>query len=217
MLRFEGICKSYGSRQVLRDLSRGFAPGVHALRGPNGIGKSTLLRVLAGVEAPDSGTIRIDGIDLQADPAAARARLAYAPDECPVYPFMTGRELLDFVAYAKRCEVSPAVLDIVERFGLTRHLDTRSGDMSLGTQKKLMIAAAWIGKPAVLLFDEPSNGLDADARSLLTGLLAAKSAHAVVLVSTHDQDFARALGAEVIEFEALATCRTGRANPGWPR
>lgn len=204
MLRFEGICKSYGARRILRDLSRGFTPGVHALRGPNGIGKSTLLRVLAGIEEPDAGTVWIAGIDLQADPAAAKARLAYAPDECPVYPFMTGRELLAFVAWAKACEVSAAVLDIVERFGLARHLDTRCGDMSLGTQKKLMIAAAWIGEPSVLLLDEPSNGLDANARALLIELLAAKSRDAVVLVSTHDQEFARALGAQVIEFDALA-------------
>jgi len=204
MLRFEGICKSYGARQVLRSLSHSFAPGVHALRGPNGIGKSTLLRVLAGIEEPDGGTVWVAGLDLQADPAAAKARLAYAPDECPVYPFMTGRELLAFVAWAKACEVSAAVLDIVERFGLARHLDTRCGDMSLGTQKKLMIAAAWIGEPAVLLFDEPSNGLDANARALLIELLAAKGKDAVVLVSTHDQEFARALGAELIEFDALA-------------
>jgi ABC-type multidrug transport system ATPase subunit len=204
MLRFEGISKSYGARQVLRGLRHSFSPGVHALRGPNGIGKSTLLRVLAGIEEPDGGTVWIAGIELQADPAAAKARLAYAPDECPVYPFMTGRELLAFVAWAKACEVSAAVLDIVERFGLARHLDTRCGAMSLGTQKKLMIAAAWIGEPAVLLFDEPSNGLDADARALLIELLAAKGRDAVVLVSTHDQDFARALGAKLIEFEALA-------------
>lgn len=204
MLRFEGISKSYGARQVLRGLRHSFSPGVHALRGPNGIGKSTLLRVLAGIEEPDGGTVWIAGLDLQADPAAAKARLAYAPDECPVYPFMTGRELLAFVAWAKACEVSAAVLDIVERFGLARHLDTRCGAMSLGTQKKLMIAAAWIGEPAVLLFDEPSNGLDADARALLIELLAAKGRDAVVLVSTHDQDFARALGAKLIEFEALA-------------
>jgi ABC-2 type transport system ATP-binding protein len=203
VLRFEHLSKSYGGRQVLHNLSHDVASGAWALRGPNGIGKSTLLRVLAGVTAPDGGRIWIDGVPMDAASGAARARLAYAPDECPAYPFMSGRELLDFVAWAKRCSVSPAVLDIVERFGLGRHLGTRCGAMSLGTQKKLMLAAAWIGAPAVLLFDEPSNGLDADARAVLTGLVADKRRDAVVLMSTHDHAFAQAAGAGVIEFDAL--------------
>jgi ABC-2 type transport system ATP-binding protein len=203
MLRFEGICKSFGTRAVLRNLGAGIGPGVTALRGPNGIGKSTLLRVLAGVTEPDAGRVWIDGLALERDAQAARRRLSYAPDECPVYPFVTGQELLDFVAYAKRCALGEQVGALVERFGLARHLGTRCGDMSLGTQKKLMLAAAWIGEPAVLLFDEPSNGLDADARALLIELLVAKGQQATVLVSTHDAAFAQALGARVLEFEAL--------------
>lgn len=203
MLRFEGLCKSFGARQVLRDLGGSMAAGAHALRGPNGIGKSTLLRLLAGIAEVDSGAVWIDGVPLHREPAAAKARLAYAPDECPAYPFMSGRELLAFVAYAKRCAVPPGVIDIVERFGLARHLDTRCGAMSLGTQKKLMLAAAWIGDPAVLLFDEPSNGLDADARAVLIELLREKVKTAAALVSTHDHAFAQAIGASVVEFERL--------------
>jgi ABC-2 type transport system ATP-binding protein len=212
MLRFEGLCKSYGSRTILQGLGRRMAPGAYALRGPNGIGKSTLLRVLAGVTEADSGAVRIDGVDMRADPVAAKARLAYAPDECPVYPFMTGRELLGLVAYAKGCAVMPEVLGIVERFGLSAHLDTRCGAMSLGTQKKLMLAAAWIGTPTVLLLDEPSNGLDADARAALVELLRQKAAGAVVLVSTHDHAFAQALGAGVIDFADLRTEREAHAR-----
>jgi len=206
MLRFEGICKSYGPRPVLQGLSAEFGAGAWALRGPNGVGKSTLLKVLAGAVEPDAGAVWIDEVPLHTDPTAAKARLAYAPDECPVYPFMTGRELLAFVAWAKRCDLSAEVLDIVDGFGLTRHLDTRCGAMSLGTQKKLMLAAGWIGDPAVLLCDEPSNGLDAQARLVLIDLLREKSLQATVLVSTHDQTFAQALGATVLDFADLHEC-----------
>jgi ABC-2 type transport system ATP-binding protein len=205
MLRFEGLCKSYGARQVLRSLNLACAPGAFVLRGPNGVGKSTLLRVLAGATPADSGAVWIDGRPLHAEPVAAKLRLAYAPDESPVYPFITGRELLAFVAHAKRCAVAPQVHAIVERLGLDRHLDTRCGAMSLGTQKKLMLAAAWIGDPAVLLLDEPSNGLDVDANAVLVELLREKSAHAVVFVSSHDQALARAIAARVIDFETLQT------------
>lgn len=203
MLRFEGICKSYGSRLILQGLGRDFGAGAYALRGPNGIGKSTLLRVLAGALDTDRGAIWIGGLPLHADPAAAKARLAYAPDECPVYPFLSGREFLAFVAWAKRCALASSVLDIVGAFGLARQLDTRCGDMSLGTQKKLMLAASWIGDPAVMLLDEPSNGLDKDARALLAELLRAKSRTATVLMSTHDHAFAAAAGAEMIDFDTL--------------
>ncbi|MET0268008.1 MAG: ABC transporter ATP-binding protein [Duganella sp.] len=203
MLRFDDVCKSFGSRHVLRSLSLSRPAGALVLRGPNGVGKSTLLRVLAGVTPADSGTIWIDGQPLHSDPVAAKLRLAYAPDECPIYPFISGHELLDFVAYAKRCTVTPAVHAILERFGLGPHLATRCGDMSLGTQKKLMLAAAWIGAPALLLLDEPSNGLDTDARAVLIELLRDRSAEAVVLLSSHDQAFAEAIGAEVIEFDTL--------------
>jgi ABC-type multidrug transport system ATPase subunit len=203
VLRFDNVSKSYGSRPVLQGRTGRFAPGAYALRGPNGIGKSTLLRVLAGVDDADGGDIAIAGHSLRAQPAAAKARLAYAPDECPVYPFVTGRELLAFVAWAKRCAIPGKVTDIVERFGLARHLDTRCGAMSLGTQKKLMLAAAWIGDPAVLLLDEPSNGLDADARAVLIDLLAAQRDTSCVFMSTHDKAFADAVGAVEIEFDTL--------------
>lgn len=203
MLCFENVSKSYGSRTVLQGRTGRFAAGAYALRGPNGIGKSTLLRVLAGVDEADGGAIVIDGHSLRAQPAAAKSRLAYAPDECPVYPFVTGRELLAFVAWAKRCAIPDKVVHIVERFGLDRHLDTRCGAMSLGTQKKLMLAAAWIGDPAVLLLDEPSNGLDADARAVLAALLAEQRKTSVVFMSTHDRAFADVAGATEVEFEKL--------------
>ena len=146
MLRVEQVCKSYGARQVLRSISLTCQPGAYMLRGPNGVGKSTLLRVLAGVTPPDSGAVWIDGHALHQEPIEAKLRLAYAPDECPIYPFITGSELLAFVARARRCTLTPQVHAVVERFGLDRHLGTRCGDMSLGTQKKLMLAAAWIGE-----------------------------------------------------------------------
>ena len=204
MLRFDRLHKAYGAKRVLRNISRHLPRGAYSLRGPNGIGKSTLLAVLAGAVDADSGEVWIAGEPLHDAPAAAKARLAYVPDECPVYPFMTGRELLAFVAYAKGCALAPEVMAIASRFGLDVHLDTRFGEMSLGTQKKTMLTAAWIGAPAVLLLDEPSNGLDAAARVTLIELLGAKCADGVVFISTHDHDFALAIGAEVIEFADLA-------------
>jgi len=204
MLRFDHLDKSFGNKTILRQAAACFAPGVHALRGPNGIGKSTLLRIMAGIIAPDSGSIRVGNHSLTDAPLAAKGCLSYVPDECPVYPFMRGLEFLQFVAYAKRCKLEQGVMDIVHGLGLAPHLGTRFADMSLGTQKKTMLAAAWIGEPQVMLFDEPSNGLDVAARELLAGLLKTAGRRCTILVSTHDDDFVDAIEAQVHHFDALS-------------
>jgi ABC-type multidrug transport system ATPase subunit len=204
VLRFDQVDKAFGSKQVLQHVGCCFSRGVFALQGPNGIGKTTFLGVLAGIVQPDAGEIWIDGHSLQSAPLTAKSRLSYVPDECPIYPFMTGRELLKFVALAKRCEVEPAVWELVANFGLHEHLDTPFGKMSLGTQKKTMLAAGWIGAPVVMLMDEPSNGLDHKTRHLLIDLIKAKSEYSVMLISTHDADFVSAVEATTITFDQLA-------------
>lgn len=204
MLAFDQLGKSFGNRKIFQGASGSFAPGIHALRGPNGIGKSTLLRILAGIVQPDGGTVYIGSHSLIDAPLAAKACLSYVPDDCPVYPFMRGSELLRFVAWAKRCPVDNEIMAMARRLGLEPHLDTRIADMSLGTQKKTMLAAAWIGAPLVMLFDEPSNGLDVAAREVLADMMNAGRQRCTMLVSTHDDDFIAALEARVVRFDSLA-------------
>lgn len=203
MLRFEGVTKTFGWRQVFKDLRHEFEPGVHALQGPNGIGKSTLLAILAGAMEPDSGDIWIDGFHLRSQPLAARKRLSYVPDESPIYPFMTGSDLLDFVAMAKNVPLGQDILSRAKAFGLGSYLQARFSTMSLGTQKKCMLAAAWIGEPRVMLLDEPSNGLDAHARELLAHDLREQGREHLVLLSTHDMGFVASCGAAVFTMDVL--------------
>ena len=204
MLRFEGLEKHYGGKTVFSGLAYQFEAGCHALQSPNGSGKSTLLGMLAGVVATDGGEVRISGASLQREPLQAKARLAYVPDACPIYPFMTGREFLALVASAKHCSLGPDTLERVTRLGLDPHLDIRVEQMSLGTQKKLMLSASSIGDPAVIIADEPSIAIDDTAREVLIEYFVTASRHRVVLFSTHDDSLAQACGARVVTMSDLA-------------
>jgi ABC-2 type transport system ATP-binding protein len=203
MLRFEGLEKYYGDKTVFVGLGHCFEAGCHALQSPNGSGKSTLLGILTGVIPADRGEVWIAGMSLQRDPLGAKSRLAYVPDACPVYPFLTGREFLELVASTKKTRLSRATLDLVTRLGLTSHLDLRFEQMSLGTRKKMMLAASSIGEPAVLVADEPSIAVDDAARHVLIDYFKSVAASAVVLFSTHDDDFARACDARVVGMPEL--------------
>ncbi|OIQ76205.1 putative ABC transporter ATP-binding protein YxlF [mine drainage metagenome] len=199
MLRFEGVTKSFGWRQVLRGISDHLDPGAYALQGPNGSGKSTLLGILSGAISADSGEVWIDDISMKDAPLVARRRLSYVPDESPIYPFMTGSDLLDFVAMAKKTAIGPDTLEFVAQLGLSPYLQTRFGAMSLGTQKKFMLCAAWIGHPQVMLLDEPSNGLDAQARDLLAHRIRERGPQRrLTLFTTHDTAFVETCEAAVL-------------------
>jgi len=202
-LACEGLGASYEGYEIFRSLNCALATGVHALRGTNGIGKSTLLRLLAGAQAADAGRVWIDGIDLMQVPVQAKRRLSYVPDESPIYPFMTGEELLHFVSAAKCSRVDGAVDDLIGAFDLRRHLRTRFDAMSLGTRKKMMLCAAWIGAPRVLLLDEPGNGLDFASRHHLVRRLRELGRQSAILFTAHDDEFVSACGAEVIEMSSL--------------
>jgi ABC-type multidrug transport system ATPase subunit len=134
--------------------------------------------------------------------------LSYVPDEAPAYPFMTGREFLDFVTAAKNADADPVVDDLIEAFALPPHLDQRFDAISLGTQKKLLLAAGWIGRPQVLLLDEPSNALDNAARAALIARIEQDRGHAAILFASHDSDFVAATNAQTMRLEALVGDRT---------
>jgi ABC-2 type transport system ATP-binding protein len=207
MLRFERLRKAFHSRPVIHDCSGRFGPGIFALQGPNGIGKSTLLAALAGALPLDAGEVWIDGVSLGDDPVAVRRRLSYSPDESPIYPFLRGRDFLEFVAKAKDVPLDAVVEQLISGFGLEPHMGTRFGDMSLGTQKKFLLVAAWIGDPRVLLLDEPANGLDTAAREFLADLMRRDMARTTVLFSSHDHDFIADAGANPVQVEALFSGR----------
>ncbi len=205
MLRFENLGKRFDNHVVFEGLHFASGAGCVALCDENGSGKSTLLGILAGVLDASKGEVWLDGHSLRSAPLKAKAALAYVPDDCMASPFQTGRALLEHVASAKGVTLDARTLDIAEQFGLAQHMEKQFEQMSLGTRKKFFLAATTIGQPAVIIADEPGNGLDAPARAVLVDLFKSLAVNSAVFFSSHDLALVRACEAKTVGFADLAS------------
>lgn len=180
----------WGVQPVLSDLDLHVARGeLYALLGGNGAGKSTTLKLILGLLAPASGSIRVDGIDAVHDTAAARRRLAYVPENVALYESLSARENLDYflglTGDRPDAGVREQALDAVGLAGSAR--DQRTAAFSKGMRQKVAIALALARDVPLLLLDEPTTGLDPRAidefNTLLRGL---RDRNTALLMVTHD-------------------------------
>lgn len=162
---------------------------LYALLGPNGAGKTTTLRMVAGLTQPDSGQISVYGVDARQDPAAAKALIAWAPDEAMIYDRLTPLEYLEFVAGLWNVEPRLArdrAQDLLAQLGLADEARRRCEGFSRGMKQKVALAGALIHDPRLLILDEPLTGLDAAAARLVKDMLQARvDAGCTVILTTH--------------------------------
>lgn len=190
LVAIETITKRYGDILAVDGVSLSLPRGeVYSLVGANGAGKSTLLRMLVGITEPDAGRVLICGEDLANRSPAARRHLGYLPEELILYDRLTGREYLDLVAGLKEAD-SSGISEEVDFFELTRVQSKLVGGYSLGMRKKLGLAAAMLGKPEVMVLDEPLNGLDVEMmRKLRHRIEAERNNGRALLVASHVMSF----------------------------
>jgi len=170
-------------RGTLGVLTLEFAPGVHVITGPNGIGKTSLLNAIAGSLPLAGGEIRFDGKRLD----HRSASVVLAPNVPPEIPWIRSGLLLEFIASlypATRCDAAAAA-QVLDALGVTPWLNAPLGTLSAGTARKLLLAAALIAAPPVLLFDEPTNDIDAASSAEFLRRVAQLAARSVVLITTH--------------------------------
>ena len=192
------LSKSYGGRRVFAGLNLSARRGLVAVAGPNGSGKTTFLKILAGLLRPDSGAVRIraDGADLSGD--ARRLSLGWAGPDLAFYEDLTAEENLDFFRRAAgrrgdRTGESAFVAARLAEVGLADAARRRVGAFSTGMKQRLRIAFATLFDAPILLLDEPMNGLDAPGRDMVTAVVAARRKEgAVVLASNDPRDLAGA-------------------------
>lgn len=187
LLEASGLAYRYGARRAVQDISLSIARGeCVGLLGQNGAGKSTTLRMLAGVLTPEAGTVAIAGVDLLDQPLAARRRLGYLPDVPPLYGDMTVRDYLLLCADLHGCTArDEAVARASRRCGLedvgARHIRT----LSKGYQQRIGVAQAIVHEPELLILDEPTVGLDPRQLHALRALIRELARERAVILSTH--------------------------------
>jgi ABC-2 type transport system ATP-binding protein len=187
--------KTFGAKVAVSDLTLRVEPGeVMAFLGPNGSGKTTTIRLLMGLLQPTAGSASILGRDCHAEMVALKRDVGYLPEEPFLYPYLSGLELLEFVAGLHgfpRAEARRRAAAAAERFGLGDDAAAFTVTYSQGMRKRLALAAALIHDPRVLILDEPTNGLDPrgarEMRDLMIGLAAEGR---TIFLSTHLLDTA---------------------------
>jgi ABC-2 type transport system ATP-binding protein len=189
-LSIEHLWKTYPNGvAALQDVSLAIPPGLFGLLGPNGAGKSTLMRILATLQEADAGHVRLGEVDVLADREAVRRTLGYLPQEFGVYPRITAEAMLDHFALLKgitnRRERRETVDALLQQTNLWNARKQRLGGFSGGMRQRFGIAVALIGRPRLIIVDEPTAGLDPAERARFLNLLSELGEAAVVILSTH--------------------------------
>ncbi|MBI6546651.1 MAG: ATP-binding cassette domain-containing protein [Cyanobacteria bacterium NC_groundwater_1444_Ag_S-0.65um_54_12] len=189
MIAVENLSKLYGDRIAVDDVSFTVKKGeVLGFLGPNGAGKSTTMRMITGYLAPSAGKITVGGFEVKHEPLKTKALIGYLPEIVPLYPEMSVRDYLKFIAAIKGIpgrEQRERIAAIIRRCWLTEYADRLIAHLSKGYRQRLGLAQALIHNPPVLILDEPTSGLDPkqilETRELIRSLA---GDHTVVL-STH--------------------------------
>lgn len=192
-IEVRGVRKKFGRTEVLRGVDLEVPRNsVFGFLGPNGAGKSTTMKILVGLLHPSGGSASIMGYDITRDSLQARASVGYLPQEASYWNHLTVRGVLGFTAQ-RYLDLSRGALrlhvdETIELTGLTNLADRRVAKLSGGERRRLGIAEAWVGRPDVLMLDEPSSGLDPEGRHEVLSLLDGLREYATILYSTHILD-----------------------------
>lgn len=203
MLEARHLLKRFSGITAVGDVSFVLRPGeIVGYLGPNGSGKSTTAKMLTGLLRPTGGQVLLDGRDIHEDLVGFRRRLGYVPEEPLLYPFLSGREFLQLMGRLR--ELPESLLDrkidaLIELFGLGGAADQSISAYSKGMKQKVLISAALLHDPDVLILDEPDSGLDVTMALVLRHLVQALAARGkAVLYSSHVLDLVEKLCARVI-------------------
>ncbi len=189
MIEIDHLTRHYGALVAVDDISFRVWPGqVLGFLGPNGAGKSTTMKMITGFVAPTSGSIRVNGFDVQREPIAAKSCIGYLPEGAPSYPEMNVRGFLEFIADVRGLRGEhrrKRMSDVIERLQLETVLPQVIDTLSKGFKRRVGLAQAIIHDPKVLILDEPTDGLDPNQKHHVRALINDMLKDKIIVISTH--------------------------------
>lgn len=194
IIEAEGLTRHYGERIAVDHIDFGISRGeVFGFLGPNGAGKSTTVRMLTGYIPPTSGTARIAGFDIVAEPVAARQHIGVVPEEASAYADLTVWQnimLMGELHSVSRSRRSERAVELIDLFGLADRRDQKGRDLSKGLRQRLMLCMALVSDPEILFLDEPTSGLDVASSHVIREIVTRMNRNRgmTVFITTHNID-----------------------------
>ena len=189
MIEVKNLTKVYGKNKAVDDISFKIRNGhIYGLLGPNGAGKSTTMNIIAGCLAPTDGTVLINGYDVCRQPVEAKRQIGYLPEQPPLFGDMTPYEYLCFVAEAKGVkddQIDRQVKDAMKHTDIAAVQDRLIRNLSKGYRQRVGIAQTMLGKPDIIILDEPTVGLDPQQLTEVRALIRKLGEKQTVIVSSH--------------------------------
>ena len=202
VLEIDKLKKCYGDKAAVDEISISMEHGIYGLVGPNGAGKTTLMKMLAGLIKPDAGKIIFNGKNIKEMGREYNNCIAFMPQEFGFYPFYKGIEILDYFRILKDSgESREELLEILGKVNLADAANKKVRAYSGGMKRRLGIAVAFLGKPELMIFDEPTAGLDPEERIRFKQILKKMSEERVIIISTHILSDVEALCDKIVFME----------------
>jgi ABC-type multidrug transport system ATPase subunit len=200
-IKAEHLTRTFGRKRANDDLNFTLPEGVYGLLGDNGAGKSTLMRMLAAIDHPTSGKITLDGADIFQMNEAYRSQVGYIPQDFDVYPAFTAQEFLEYIGALKglsKKELKRKVPEVLQFVNLEKVANKKVKTFSGGMKRRVGIAQAIINDPGILIFDEPTAGLDPHERIRFSNIISEMGQNKIILFSTHIISDIEAITTQVI-------------------
>lgn len=203
MLELRDVTKRFSGITVLNGISFAAHPGeVTGYLGPNGSGKSTTVKIITGLLAPTSGVVLYGGRDIREDPIAFKRKIGYVPEEPYLYSYLTGEEYLQMAGELRELpqpRLNERIREFLRLFGLYGDRFVRLSSYSKGMRQKILLAAALLHNPELVILDEPFSGLDVSSALILRRLIPSLAASGkVILYSSHVLEIVEKVCARVV-------------------
>jgi len=186
MIEVENVSKLFGNFRAVDGISFSIQTGeIVGLLGPNGAGKTTTMRMISGFLEPDSGTVKIDGLDVLKNPVETKRKIGYMPESAPMYSDMIVADYLKYIAQIEGQNPAEKCRELAEVCGLKEVMHKNIGELSRGNRQRVGLAHALMGNPEILILDEPTSGLDPNQVLEVRNLIKHIGKTHTVIISTH--------------------------------